>query len=143
MGWSSQAARNEYQKRWYAGNRKWMCAYQKEYRTANAEKLKGQRHARYLLNKEAFQKRAQRQYSKSADEGKRYGRGYPRATRPMPVRCECCKRRPSRRLALDHCHRNKRFRGWLCQQCNLGIGMLGDSLKGVQRAVRYLRRNAR
>jgi|SRR5271155_197318 len=61
-------------------------------------------------------------------------------TRPMPDRCECCGRLPMGQpsLALDHCHSTGVFRGWICMNCNQGIGKLGDNLDGVLRAARYL-----
>jgi hypothetical protein len=45
-----------------------------------------------------------------------------------------------KRLALDHCHITGAFRGWLCHKCNLGIGLLGDNPKALQRALDYLTR---
>tara|TARA_R100000742_G_C4257386_1_gene75248 strand:+ start:391 stop:546 length:156 start_codon:yes stop_codon:yes gene_type:complete len=30
------------------------------------------------------------------------------------------------------------YRGWLCSNCNTGIGKLGDNIEGVQKAVDYL-----
>lgn len=39
---------------------------------------------------------------------------------------------------VDHCHVTGRVRGLLCGRCNLGIGMLGDNLAGVQAAADYL-----
>ena len=51
--------------------------------------------------------------------------------------CECCQKETSK-LVLDHCHTTEVFRGWLCPPCNLGIGVLGDTLEGVQKAVNYL-----
>ena len=67
--------------------------------------------------------------------------GMPSPTRPTPLACECCGKQQTRKaLALDHCHNSKRFRGWLCDACNLGIGRLGDTLSGVLLAVAYLQR---
>jgi hypothetical protein len=34
----------------------------------------------------------------------------------------------------------EKFRGWLCNICNLSIGQLGDSVEGLMNAVRYLER---
>lgn len=68
----------------------------------------------------------------------RLKRGLPVPTRPEPVICECCYKQPSTRLALDHCHVTGKFRGWLCSACNVSIGALGDDLRGVLNAVRYL-----
>lgn len=68
-------------------------------------------------------------------------RGMPEPTRPVPDRCECCMGLPGkRRLALDHCHRTGKFRGWLCYKCNLGIGLLGDTAFNLFRALAYLGR---
>lgn len=40
--------------------------------------------------------------------------------------------------AIDHDHETDTIRGLLCNRCNSGLGMLGDSLANVQRAVEYL-----
>ena len=68
------------------------------------------------------------------------------ATRLQPEFCECCGR--AKKLKFDHDHDHdhdhnhdhstEKFRGWLCDQCNTGIGKLGDNLVGLQRAVDYL-----
>lgn len=42
------------------------------------------------------------------------------------------------RLAVDHCHESGLVRGLLCDGCNVSIGRLGDNSTGVQRAVSYL-----
>jgi hypothetical protein len=80
------------------------------------------------------------------DRHRKY-RGLPEATRPQPVICECCGKAPSNKeanvtksLALDHDHTTGAFRGWLCHVCNCAIGMLGDSLDGLDRARAYLLR---
>lgn len=39
---------------------------------------------------------------------------------------------------IDHCHTTGAVRGILCHRCNTGIGMLGDTAEGVQRALAYL-----
>lgn len=62
-----------------------------------------------------------------------------------PERCDCCGAKPNdikgRRkvgLVCDHDHETKKFRGWLCQACNKGIGQLGDDIEGVKQALEYL-----
>jgi len=42
-------------------------------------------------------------------------------------------------LSVDHCHETGKIRGLLCNKCNIGIGMLGDSVAGVQAALDYLK----
>ena len=57
-----------------------------------------------------------------------------------PVECECCGR--VSRLFVDHNHATGGFCGYLCQQCNVGLGNLGDSEAGLLRALSYLQRTA-
>ena len=35
-------------------------------------------------------------------------------------------------------HGTNQFRGWICGQCNQGMGKLGDDLDGVLMAAKYL-----
>ena len=61
--------------------------------------------------------------------------------RPPPAKCELCGRGAAnlrRALCLDHCHATGKFRGWLCGNCNTGIGKLGDNAQGLHRALAYL-----
>ena len=71
---------------------------------------------------------------------------------PRPQNCQCCgikvenitkkkKYSNSGVLQLDHEHATEEFRGWVCYACNQGIGKLGDTLKGVIKAVLYLSKN--
>ena len=41
-------------------------------------------------------------------------------------------------LAIDHCHKTGRIRGLLCNNCNRGIGLLGDDVIVLRRAIEYL-----
>lgn len=56
-------------------------------------------------------------------------------------RCSICLRHPCR-LVLDHCHkRGKSFRGFLCTQCNVGLGMLQDSPDVLRAAIAYIKKH--
>ena len=71
---------------------------------------------------------------------------------PEPERCECCgkknieslvvgeKRCSKNKLLVDHCHETGEFRGWICRNCNQGIGKLGDDVEGLVKALNYLLR---
>lgn len=60
-------------------------------------------------------------------------------TRPRPAACEACGRKNGkRRLHCDHNHATGKFRGWLCSQCNVALGMVGESKRGLLKLVRYL-----
>jgi hypothetical protein len=55
---------------------------------------------------------------------------------PAGTPCQCCGR--ISKLFLDHTHDKDEFRGWICRECNSGIGLLGDSVEGVRKALDYL-----
>ena len=59
-------------------------------------------------------------------------------------KCACCgvdaKDLRGEKLHLDHCHTTETYRGHLCSSCNRGIGLLGDDLEGLQRAIDYLKK---
>ncbi len=112
----NRTAKRAYQRQWYAKNSKKRIAARTKYVKENVLKVLAQ--------------------------ARRY-RKLPAPTRPTPHSCECCgkpRKQFVRNLALDHCHKSGKFRGWLCGRCNTGIGSLGDTLAGVLKAVRYLRR---
>lgn len=51
-------------------------------------------------------------------------------------KCHCCKERIA--TDIDHDHQTGEVRGILCNSCNSGIGLLGDNLVGLQKALQYL-----
>lgn len=58
-------------------------------------------------------------------------------------RCACCgSKEPggSGSFHVDHDHVTGDVRGLLCSKCNLGIGSLGDTVEGVQRALQPFKR---
>lgn len=59
-----------------------------------------------------------------------------------PIPCACCnKTLEPKDLHLDHDHATLKFRGWLCRNCNVGIGQLGDNIEGLEKALVYLKRH--
>lgn len=56
---------------------------------------------------------------------------------PKPDICDCCGKITSR-FCLDHDHKTNKFRGWICDDCNTGIGKLGDTKEGLKTAYDYL-----
>ena len=51
-------------------------------------------------------------------------------------RCPICRTKGP--LVVDHCHSTQKVRGLLCDDCNKGMGILGDSTKRLERAIQYL-----
>lgn len=54
----------------------------------------------------------------------------------LELSLESARRRKS--AAIDHCHSTGAVRGLLCQPCNSGMGLLGDSVERLLAAVQYL-----
>jgi hypothetical protein len=80
---------------------------------------------------------------KTLRQSQRRRRDDAKAASGIPAACECCGGPPNGGkggLCLDHDHVTSAFRGWICHRCNLGIGLLGDSLQAVERAAKYLQR---
>ena len=90
--------------------------YQKEWASANKEKVKGYR--------------LKAQYGLSLEE-------YDLMYKEVGGRCEICKE-PHDILCVDHCHTTNEIRGLLCSQCNLGVGNLRDSVALLESAKEYL-----
>ena len=42
---------------------------------------------------------------------------------------------------LDHCHETKQFRGFLCENCNMGLGKFMDDIQILRSAIIYLERS--
>ena len=40
---------------------------------------------------------------------------------------------------VDHDHITNKFRGHLCHSCNRGLGIFGDSIERLERAIEYLK----
>lgn len=63
-------------------------------------------------------------------------------------KCAICSGEPpknqhKKRLNIDHCHSTGKVRGLLCDACNRAIGLLKDSEKLLNNAIKYLNANAR
>jgi len=55
--------------------------------------------------------------------------------------CDCCGKPVLKNFQLDHEHGTTNFRGWLCKDCNVGLGKLGDTIEGLKKALEYLKRS--
>ena len=53
-------------------------------------------------------------------------------------RCLICKEKTA--LCVDHDHATGKIRGLLCRKCNAAIGLLGDDIENIKRAIVYLQK---
>jgi len=58
---------------------------------------------------------------------------------PYGTLCEICKSPDN--IVFDHNHIKNVFRGWLCNGCNRSIGMLGESIEGLVKAINYMNKD--
>ena len=140
-------------KEWRAKNPGRMEAKRDAWSAANPTPAKD-RSAYYQQNRDKILARNKRNYLKRKAEGRldpfaaklRHKYGITRAEYEAMCLaqdnlCAIC-RRPNntknKKLVVDHCHQTGRVRGVLCDDCNQGIGRLGDSYANVLRAVEYL-----
>ena len=57
-------------------------------------------------------------------------------------KCGICETTTPKRFTLDHDHVTGQVRGALCSPCNSAIGLLGDTVEAVGRALQYLMKQA-
>lgn len=55
-------------------------------------------------------------------------------------RCEICNLK-IKSLCLDHCHKTGQLRGFLCNNCNTGLGSFKDSPELMIKAIKYLKKH--
>ena len=53
-------------------------------------------------------------------------------------KCLIC--RQEKKLVMDHCHTEKKFRGFICNKCNLIVGIIENNKDILARASRYVKR---
>lgn len=63
------------------------------------------------------------------------------AGRPRPDCCDICEE-VSKDIVFDHCHATGRFRGWLCNRCNLTLGHVKDNKELLTKMISYLHCNS-
>jgi hypothetical protein len=125
---------------------------QRRYREKNREKVRAAERARYAADPKRAMSRHARWYQQNKDDpavkakALALGRkGYrTRADRlavavaggPKPDACPICGR--GGRICFDHSHATKRFRGWLCNSCNLILGHAKDDPELLRNLASYL-----
>ena len=57
-----------------------------------------------------------------------------------PDHCMLCQAK-SDVLEIDHCHITGQFRGWICKNCNTGLGKFLDDSQFLIKAIEYLHKD--
>lgn len=57
-----------------------------------------------------------------------------------PVNCDVCGK-PHKKIVLDHCHSSGKFRGWLCDPCNVTLGAVSESAETLRGLADYLEKH--
>lgn len=63
------------------------------------------------------------------------------AGRPRPKACETCGK--EKQIRFDHCHTTGSFRGWICDNCNLALGLVKDDPAVLRNLAAYIERHIR
>lgn len=109
---------------------------QAAYRRKHPEKVKAWKAAYYQKHKEKlWAQKLLNAYGVSAAQ-------YYAMLDAQNGRCAICARHQdafAKRLFVDHCHQSGKIRGLLCKDCNIALGILGDSRSRVLQVARYLR----
>lgn len=62
------------------------------------------------------------------------------AGRPRPLVCDICGK-SGRTIHFDHDHQRGHFRGWICSQDNMALGLVGDDVAVLRKMISYLERH--
>ncbi len=53
-----------------------------------------------------------------------------------PEKCDVCSSKV--RIVYDHCHSSGAFRGWLCNACNVALGLVRDDPSILRALAKYV-----
>lgn len=97
----------------------------------------------YETNEKSKEKRLERGRKHKLKKYNLDAKGYEELLRKQGGVCAICKGHETKStsyfLSVDHCHVTQKVRGLLCNNCNRGLGMLGDTKEDLRRAYEYLK----
>lgn len=117
-------------------------AYMRQWNKENRDKVRAARRKYWEKNKEKHREWGMKYLNENRTEvlarGKinRQKRREEKAGRPQSAECEICGRVCITRY--DHCHVTGKFRGWLCHQCNVVLGLVKENSLVLKQMIRYL-----
>lgn len=123
----------EDQKLYYQKNKNTLRAKQAEYESRIAGTLRGKARNALKSSRVMAKKRSILPCTASIDD----------LVNKMTGQCHICGNKPGfSKMCMDHCHTTGKFRGWLCIQCNIGIGYFQNDSKLLKCAADYLEKTA-
>jgi hypothetical protein len=119
-----------YQRKYYRKNRRKKRAKTAQWRANNPDRV-----AAYTVRED---RKTRRREATRRWHAKKFGYTECTVFPPPPAdnKCSICHREAP--VALDHDHETGRFRGYLCRECNMGLGKLGDTVEAIRRVLQYL-----
>lgn len=111
------------------------CLYQRKWHSENKGRQNALSRGRYSKNRVSVLEKQREKYIKNTFgiSVNKYDSYFENAV------CSICGIDSS--LVLDHCHETGKIRGVLCRACNMALGLLGDNINGLRKAVEYLNEN--
>jgi hypothetical protein len=109
--------------------------YQKEYYEKNKETLKRQakEYRDRIKHTDEYKRRVKRTQVKRL-----YKITLEEYEEAMSISDSCQICNSMKELCYDHDHDTMKFRGVLCKKCNKGLGLLGDDVDGILKALKYI-----
>lgn len=115
--------------------------YIRQYYKQNRDRILARQRARYHKNLDAMQAMHREYYVNNREARCLTSKNsYAKRRISCPDICQICNCPPTgkRRLHYDHCHSTGKFRGWLCHNCNVGLGHAKESIVILQKMISYL-----
>jgi hypothetical protein len=148
------------QKEYRAKNRTVVNTYANNYYKENAERIKAMRklkrqgkdtselHSKKTFdetsyyNRGGWKKRRETSWKQRGIVGMTYAL-YEQMLINQNNTCAICdvKHTDIKKLHVDHCHKTGEVRGLLCNNCNNGMGKLGDSIERLELVINYLKQS--
>jgi len=124
-GFSTDYARRtgyKSQKQWAKRNPEKMRKYARKFYWKDPEKsraIRRESERKRRLENPVVVRETKRHYYRSMMERK--------VGRPRPNFCELCNVKFKKQPHADHDHKSGIYRGWICNRCNMTLGLVGDS----------------
>lgn len=147
------------QKNYREKNRQAVNEYANNYYKQNAERIKARRklkregkptkefHSTRVFdsdayyNREGWKRSREKSWKQRGIIGMTYDL-YEKMLVDQDYKCVICNAEYSdtKKLHVDHCHNTGKVRGLLCNNCNNGMGKLGDSIERLESVINYLKK---